>query len=201
MKSPKRSAVHYLQRLNRSRHSLWLISLMSFLETIIVPIPIEVVLIPYMAANRRRLWLIATLVLAACVAASLVGYGIGYLFYQSVGAWAIETFGWQQAYESYRQLFQSHGFVAILLVGILPIPFQIAMIAAGLSGYPIWLFVLATLIARGLRYYGLAWLVHAFGEEAKHWWRRHAVLTSLGAAAVVAAFVLGTNFLAGQLMS
>lgn len=174
---------------------------MSFLETIIVPIPIEVVLIPYMAANRSRIWLIATLVTAACIAASLVGYGVGYLFFQSIGTWFIETFDYRSAYESYRAFFSSHGFLAVLVVGVLPIPFQIAMIAAGLSAYPVHLFVLATLIARGLRYYGLSWLVYAFGENAKDLWHRHAVLVSLGAAVGVAVLVVGTNMLANRVMS
>jgi membrane protein YqaA with SNARE-associated domain len=169
---------------------------MSFLETIIVPIPIEVVLIPFMAANRRRIWLIASVTLAGCVIASLLGYGVGMLLYQSVGTWFIEAMGYEQAYEGFRAFFDQHGFLAILVVGIVPIPFQVAMITAGLSGYPLPLFVLATLIARGIRYYGLAWLVARFGSRAKQVWREHALLASVGAAALIAGVVLVGDYLA-----
>ena len=170
---------------------------MSFLETIIVPIPIEVVLIPFMAANRHRIWRIASATLAGCVAASLLGYGVGMLLYQSVGTWFIDTLGYQDAYEGFRVFFDKHGFLAILVVGIVPIPFHIAIITAGLAGYPLPLFVLATLISRGIRYYGLAWLVCRFGERARDLWREHAVLASMGAAAIVAAIFVTGNYLAG----
>ncbi len=62
--------------------------------------------------------------------------------------------GMEQSYQAFQGFFDQYGFAAILAIGILPIPFQVAMITAGLSGYPIALFALAALIARGLRYYG-----------------------------------------------
>lgn len=193
-------ARRWLARLKRSKRALWLISLMSFLETIIVPIPIEVVLIPFMAANRHRIWLIATLVTGACVLASLLGYGVGQLLYQSVGTWLIETLGYESAFEQFTQLFERHGFLAILLVGLLPIPFQVAMILAGVSGYPVHLFLLATLIARGIRYYGLAWLVWRFGGKAQVLWREHALLASVGGALVLATLAVAGNYLASVVM-
>jgi membrane protein DedA with SNARE-associated domain len=71
------------------------------------------------------------------------------------------------------------------------------MITAGLSGYPIVMFVVATLIARGLRYFGLAWLVHRFGHRVLVLWKRHALVTSLVAGVVVLAVALGMQALAG----
>ncbi len=189
-------ARRWLERLNGSRHMLWLLAVLSFLETLIVPVPIELVLIPLMAVNRQRLWRIATVTTAGCLAASLVGYGVGMALYQSVGVWFIDTLGMQDAYQAYQGFFDQYGFIAILTLGILPIPFQVAMITAGLSGYPITLFVLAALIARGLRYYGLAWLVWRFGPGVERLWRRHAVATSLVAGSVVLGVALGMQALA-----
>lgn len=193
-------ARRWFYRLSNSRHVLWFLGLVSFLETIIVPIPIEVVLIPLMAANRSRIWALATVTTLGCLLASVVGYGVGMVLYQSVGTWFIETMGMQQGYQAFQSFFDQYGFVAILAVGIVPIPFQVAMITAGLSGYPIHLFVLAALIARGIRYYGLAWLVYRFGERAQHLWQKHALLTSLGAAAAVIALSLGMQALGNALL-
>lgn len=183
-------ASRYLEKLNRSRHPLWIIGVLSFLETIIIPIPIELILIPMMAANRRRIWLIATITFGGCLAAAIVGYGVGMVLYESVGRWFLETMGYERAYESFKAFFGRQGFVAILAVGVVPIPFQVAMITAGLAGYSFQLFVLAAGIARGIRYFGLAWLVARFGDRAKRLWQRHALATSLAAAAVVAALYL-----------
>lgn len=194
------SARRWLERLNRSKHMLWLLATLSFLETIIVPVPIELVLIPLMAVNRDRIWRIATVTTAGCVAASLVGYGVGMVLYQSVGTWFIEAMGMQNAYQAFQGFFDQYGFIAILTLGILPIPFQVAMITAGLSGYPLPLFVLAALIARGLRYYGLAWLVLRFGPKVERLWRHHAVATSLVAGLVVLSVALGMQWLAARVI-
>lgn len=179
---------------------MWFLAVASFMETIIVPIPIEVVLIPLMAINRDRIWRLAAVTTLGCLAAALVGYGVGMALYQSVGTWFIESMGMQSGYQAFQTFFDQYGFVAILAVGIVPIPFQIAMITAGVSGYPIFLFVLAALIARGIRYYGLAWLILGFGRRAEDIWRRHAVTASLAAAAILIAISLGMQALANRIM-
>ena len=95
MTSAPTRARRWLERLNGSKHMLWLLALFSFLETLIVPVPIELVLIPLMALNRQRVWRIATVTTAGCLAASLLGYGVGMVLYQSVGTWFIDTMGMQ----------------------------------------------------------------------------------------------------------
>ena len=187
----------WFERINGSKNMLWLLGTLSFLETIILPIPLELVLIPLMAANKQRIWLLATVTTAGCLIASLVGYGVGMLLFQSIGTWFIEFMGMEQSYQSFQTFFDQYGFAAILAIGILPIPFQVAMITAGLSGYPVLLFALAALIARGLRYFGLAWLVHRFGSRVLLLWKQQALVTSLVAGVVVLAVALGMQALAG----
>ncbi|MCR8915482.1 DedA family protein [Marinobacter panjinensis] len=200
MKFRSRRAQRWFDRINDSRHMMWFLGVVSFLETIIVPIPIEVVLIPLMALNRDCIWRLAAATTLGCLVAALVGYGVGMALYQSVGIWFIESMGMQSGYESFQTFFDQHGFVAILALGIVPVPFQIAMITAGAAGYPIYLFVLAALIARGIRYYGLAWLILRFGKRAEDLWRRHAVIASLAAAAVLIAISLGLQALANRII-
>ncbi|NVF14719.1 YqaA family protein [Vreelandella maris] len=187
----------WFERINGSKNMLWLLGTLSFLETIILPIPLELVLIPLMAANKHRIWLLATVTTAGCLIASLVGYGVGMLLFQSIGTWFIEFMGMEQSYQSFQTFFDQYGFAAILAIGILPIPFQVAMITAGLSGYPVLLFALAALIARGLRYFGLAWLVHRFGSRVLMLWKQQALATSLVAGVVVLVVALGMQALAG----
>lgn len=173
---------------DHSKHTDWVLTGASFAETIIVPIPMELILIPYMIRRRERIWWTATIVLLGCLAAAMVGYAIGALFMQSIGNWAIESFGWQQDFEAFRTWFQNSGFIAILAVGIAPIPFQVAMLTAGTTGYPVLLFLAAAVLARGTRYYGLALLVHLFGDKALHLWKSHS--NTVGYAALAAALAI-----------
>lgn len=174
-------------RIRGSRRALWVLFAASFAETIIVPIPIELVLIPFMVTNRHRLWRTATMVTAGCLLAAVVGYGVGYLFFDTVGQDIVAGLGWAEQMEKFRTLFDQYGFWAIIAVGVIPIPFQVAMLAAGAAGYSIVLFVVAATIARGIRYYGLALLVHAVGGRAEALWKRNKLAASLVAAVVLLA--------------
>ena len=169
----------WLTRLREARHKSALLFTGSFLESTVVPVPIEVILIPFMVAERARVWRIATVTLLGCLLGALLGYAIGYFVFESLGRGIIEGAGWTEELSAFRELFAAQGFWAILVVGLLPIPFQVAMLAAGAAAYPLAWFVLATLIARGLRYYGLAWLVRHYGHTALRRWQRHKLSTSL----------------------
>ena len=184
----------WLARLSQSKKALWVLFWASFAETIVVPIPIEVILIPFMATNRHRIWLIAAVVTAGCLAASVVGYGIGYFFFDTLGRAAIDAMGWGAGMDRFRELFAEWGFWAVIAVGIIPIPFQVAMLAAGAAAYPILWFVIAATIARGMRYFGLATLVWAVGDKAEDIWRNHKTSAAIAATLVVVA-VLGAMLL------
>ena len=179
----------WLDRLANSKKALPVLTAASFAETLIVPIPIELILIPFMALNRNRIWTTALVVTLGCVAASVVGYFIGYLFYGSAGRWAIEAMGWSAGMEQFRALFSEWGFLAIIAVGIIPIPFQVAMLAAGAAAYPLPLFILAASLARGLRYFGLAALVWWLGEDAERLFRKHS--RTVGVALLIVAGLVG----------
>lgn len=178
------------RRLTESRWPMVTMFWASFAETIIVPIPIEVVLIPFMLARRHQVWWVATVVTAGCLLGAIVGYGVGFFFFEQIGRWLLDSMGWSDAFDRFQTLFQDHGFFAILAIGVIPIPFQVAMLAAGMAKYPFLLFLLAAVIARGIRYYGLALLVLTFGDRAIAMWREHAGRAALVAGAVVIVLVI-----------
>lgn len=186
-----------IQRALQSRYGMPVLFEASFLETTIVPIPIEVVLIPFMVANRDRIWWIATVALAGCLVGALLGYGVGYFLFESLGRWLIETAGWQPQFAAFQQQFRAHGFWAIVAVAITPIPFQVAMLLAGMTGYTLGLFALAALAGRSVRYYGLAVLVLVFGGMALRMWRQHSRAASMIALVVVLVLAMSIKLLIG----
>ncbi len=123
-----------------SKHMLKSITVASFLESTIVPIPLEAVLVPLMQARREKLWLIALN---------------------------------PEQFEQVKQKMQAQGFWFVLTLGIVPIPFQIAMLAAGATKYSIFLFLLATVIARSIRYFALAAVVYYAGNQAERVIQKH----------------------------
>lgn len=155
----------HLRRLADARQAQPLLVWLSFLEAIVVPIPLEAVLVPYMLARRDILWRIAGLALAGFLVAAVVGYLVGALAFNTLGIWLIETMGWQEAFADVQQLFVRHGFWALVLIGLLPIPSQVAMLAGGAFGFSLPLFMAAMALSRGVRYFGLALLVVLLGPR------------------------------------
>lgn len=192
-----RRVQRWLKRLKTSRHKDRLLFTASFLETLIVPIPIELVLVPYMLSERHRLWWIATVALAGCLLAAGLGYAFAWGFMAGPGTWLIEAMGWSDAWTAFQDTFAREGFWAIVAVGVTPIPFQVAILTAGATKYSIPLFLAAAALARGLRYYGLALLVRLFGARAMRLWVNHKITASLTAAVLVAAFWGGSMLLGG----
>ncbi|MFD1383862.1 YqaA family protein [Rhodanobacter aciditrophus] len=145
----------------------------SFLESTVVPIPLEAVMVPLMQASREKLWLIALMATLGCLIGALAGYGLGYFLFDLVGDWVIETFSNPEQFEMVKSKMESQGFWFVLTLGIVPIPFQIAMLAAGATQYSIIGFLAATVIARSIRYFGLASVVYFAGNKAEDLIKQH----------------------------
>jgi len=75
-----------------SKNMLSGITFASFLESTIVPIPLEAVLIPLMQSRREKIWLIALMATLGCLIGALFGYALGYYLFDIVGDWIITTF-------------------------------------------------------------------------------------------------------------
>lgn len=172
-------------RLINSRHMLWGLGVASFLEAILIPIPLEAVLIPAMQANRQRIWALATAALIGCVAGAIVGYAVGYFLFEAVGQTLVDWLSSPEQYEQIREQMNRRGFWFVLSIGVIPVPFQVAMLAAGATAYSIPLFLLATGLARALRYYGLALLVWKFGDRAEELFKQHKLMSVIVISLVV----------------
>ena len=158
-----------------SKHMLSGITIASFLESTIVPIPLEAVMVPLMQAQREKLWLIALMATLGCVVGALFGYALGYYLFDAVGDWVISAFSSPEQFENVKQKMHNQGFWFVITLGIVPIPFQIAMLAAGATKYSLGLFLLASAIARSIRYFGLAIVVYYAGNQAERIISKHKV--------------------------
>ncbi|MBC06004.1 VTT domain-containing protein [Thalassospira sp.] len=152
-----------LAKLAEGRKGLGGISVASFLETTIIPIPIEVIVAPIMAASRTRGFIVATVTLAGSVLGALALYLLAWILFDEFAQPLIDMVGGQQQFDDLQGQFEEGGFWVVFAISITPVPMQIAALAAGAASYPFWLFVIAITVSRALRYYGLWLLVLGFG--------------------------------------
>lgn len=167
------------QRLVHSKYMLPGVGLASFLESTIIPIPLETILLPLMQARRKQIIAISTMALAGCILGAFGGYTIGYYIFDAVGDQIISLVSTQEQFESVKQQMQQRGFWFVLTVGIAPVPFQIAMLAAGALKYSLLLFLIATTLSRAVRYYALGLLVYWAGNRAQELFERHKISVTI----------------------
>jgi uncharacterized membrane protein YdjX (TVP38/TMEM64 family) len=79
----------------------------------------------------------------------------------------------------------------ILVKGLTPIPYKIVTIAAGAAGFNFALFMGASLITRGARFFLEAALLNRFGEPARRFIdRRLGWITGVVAVGIIAGFII-----------
>jgi membrane protein YqaA with SNARE-associated domain len=148
-------------------YATWLMGLVSFVESSFFPVPPDVMLIPMSLARPERAWFYATVCTLTSVAGGVLGYFIGAVLYDSVGAWLIHLYGYGNKVEAFREAYAQWGTWIILIKGVTPIPYKIVTIASGFAGYNFFLFVVLSLVARGMRFYLLAFLLNRYGDQAR----------------------------------
>jgi membrane protein YqaA with SNARE-associated domain len=171
-------------------HAMWTMGAISFAESSFFPVPPDVMLIPMALARPERAYFMAAWCTAASVLGGLVGYAIGALLYDSVGAWLMQLYGYTDKVEGFRAAYAEWGALIILLKGLTPIPYKVVTITSGFAGYNLALFILFSIIARAGRFFMLAFLLHRYGEQARIIIeKRLGLWVTLGAAVVVIGLV------------
>ncbi|MCQ3943310.1 MAG: DedA family protein, partial [Alphaproteobacteria bacterium] len=145
----------------------WIMGGVSFVESSFFPIPPDAMLIPMSLARPDRAYSYAFLCTWTSVLGGILGYAIGAVLYDSVGTWLIGLYGYGDKVEAFREAYNRYGAWIILLKGLTPIPYKIVTITSGFAGYNLLLFVLFSVITRGMRFYFLAFLLNRYGERAR----------------------------------
>ncbi len=180
-----RRLYNWTMRLAEGPNALFALIAVSFAESSFFPVPPDTLLIPMVLANRQRAWVLALWSTAASVLGGLVGYGIGALLYDSVGKWIIDLYGYGQGIEQFREVYAKWGAWIILLKGLTPIPYKLVTIASGFAGFNFGLFIILSMITRGLRFFIVAGLLYMYGEPIRNFIEHRLGTVTVGMLAVI----------------
>ncbi|MGD8330792.1 MAG: YqaA family protein [Acidobacteriota bacterium] len=170
---------------------VWALMGISFAESSFFPIPPDILLIPLcLAAPRKSLWY-ATLCTAASVVGGMFGYVIGYLFFDSVGDWIIEVYRLHDFFNTVGGWYASYAGWIVCVAGFTPIPYKVFTIAAGFFKVSFPIFVIASAVGRGGRFFLVAGLLAWLGEPMRDFIDRYFnLLTVLLAVLFVGGFLV-----------
>jgi membrane protein YqaA with SNARE-associated domain len=168
----------WMMRMAASRRAPWALALVSFIESSFFPIPPDVMLIPMILSRREQAWWYASIATVASVVGGLLGYAIGYYFYDTVGLPILKFYGREHALDSFIAFVHTYGVPAVIIKGMTPIPFKVVTIAAGVAKMDLLAFIGASIIARAMRFYLVAGLLYFFGEPIREFIERRLMLVT-----------------------
>ena len=169
----------YKKCLNLASHksSKYYLALVSFIESSFFPIPPDVMVVPMVISKKNdfiKIFLIATIF---SVLGGILGYFIGAFFFD-IGMQIMSIYNYENKLINLKNdLISSEGFYAwlgiLFLAGFTPLPYKVFTIASGLIGFNILVFVLISLISRGLRFFIVSYLSYKFGELFTEFMNKH----------------------------
>lgn len=143
------------------------LALVSFAESSFFPIPPDLLLFPMTLQTPHHAWRLAIICTIASVLGGIAGYVLGYAFFENIGIHIINFYELNEQFDKFGTLYNRWGIVIILIAGFTPIPYKVFTIASGIWAINLPLFVVASLIARGARYFLVCWLTKRFGTPIK----------------------------------
>jgi membrane protein YqaA with SNARE-associated domain len=162
----------------------------SFIESSFFPIPPDVMLVPMVIANRAKAWWFASVATIGSVIGGAFGYAIGYFFFEQVGLPILNFYGKAASFNDFAQWFNEWSVWIIVIKGMTPFPYKVLTITAGVTHMPFLEFMLASVIARAMRFYLVAGLLYFFGEPIRDFIeKRLSLVTTVFVVLLVGGFV------------
>lgn len=143
--------------------------LIAMAESIFFPIPPDVLLLALCVGMPKKSFKYALICTAGSVFGAMIGFGLGAFAWEVVDSWFIPTIFSEEAFNNVADLYAKWNFWLVFTAGFTPLPYKLITISAGvclgLSEFGI--FVLASAISRGLRFFLVAALIWKFGAPIK----------------------------------
>ena len=158
----------------RKSAEAWL-AFISLIESSIFPIPADVLFVPMVLARRDRAWRYALVATVTSVVGGVLGWYLGHYAYEAIARPILEFYGRLEDFEALRNSATSRDAILLLLItsGLAHLPpMKVVTILSGAAGVDLGLFVASAILARGGRFFLLAWLLRRYGEPIKEFIER-----------------------------
>ena len=124
-------------------------------------------LITMIVATPKKAWKIAGAATAGSVLGGYFGYIIGVYFFDLIARPILDFYGYLQQFEAFQGYYHEWGAWIVFGAGVTPFPYKVITIASGVVGLNIWVFGAASVLARGIRFFLVAWLLKRYGYSMK----------------------------------
>jgi len=178
-RNPLRRFYNWVLGWAESRYGVLALFIVAFAESSFFPIPPDALLIPLCLGRRKKALKFALVCTVGSVLGALFGYFLGWALYEPVAEPAIRWFGLTAQFEHVQGLYHEYAGLAVGAAALTPLPYKLFTIGAGLCGINLFVFILASVIFRGLRFFAEALFLWKFGERIRNFIERYFWLATL----------------------
>ena len=165
--------------LSSKDNALLFLFIVAFIESSFFPIPPDIMLIPMILATPNKAWRIAATATIASVLGGYLGYGIGIFAFDLIAKPILEFYNAMQQFHEFENYYHEYGAWIVFGAGITPFPYKIITIASGVVHLDPIIFGIASVLARGMRFFLVAWLLKKFGAPMKIFIEKHLGILSI----------------------
>ena len=162
-----RQTYDYIINLSGKQNALVWLAVISFVESSFFPIPPDIMLIPMILATPKKAWKIAGVCTISSIFGAYLGYIIGVYFFELIAEPLLNFYGYLEKFNEFTHLYEEYGAWIVFGAGITPFPYKIITIASGVVHLNLAVFTVASILARGLRFFLIAWLLKTYGEKMR----------------------------------
>ena len=174
-------------------YGLQALAILALAESSFFPIPPDPLLIALCLGATGRALRFAAVTTIASVVGGLLGYAIGAVVWGSVSGFFFDYVPGvtPEAFATVQGYYDRWDFWAVFLAGLTPLPYKVFTISAGVFAINFPVFVLASVLSRGLRFFLVAGLIYRYGESISSFIDRYFnVLTWVFGLLLILGFVL-----------
>ncbi|MBV2144674.1 DedA family protein [Falsochrobactrum sp. TDYN1] len=175
----------------------WWLAIIAFIESSVFLVPADVLYLPMALARPERAWRYALVATIASVLGGIAGWYLGFYAYEQIAKPVLEIYGKLDTFEQLRGSTSADMILLMLItsgLAHLP-PIKVVTILAGAAGINIWLFIASAIVARGARFFFLAWLLQRYGEPIREFIEKRLALIASAAAALLIGLFFAVKYL------
>jgi membrane protein YqaA with SNARE-associated domain len=163
--------------------------ILAFSESVFFPIPPDILLIALALGCTGKSFRFALTCTIGSVTGALIGYAVGHFtwitasgqftgfanfFFTNIPGFSINLF------DNIKALFNQWDFWVIFTAGFTPIPYKVFTITAGVFDLNLMMFIIASIISRGARFFLVAFLIWKFGPDIKQFIEKYLNMIAMG---------------------
>ena len=165
--------------LSAKPNAMFFLFLVAFAESSFFPIPPDVMIIPMVLATPNKAWRIASCATIASILGGYFGYGVGVFAFDLIAKPILEFYHAFEQFHQFENYYHEYGAWIVFGAGITPFPYKIITIASGVVHLDLVVFTIASVLARGMRFFLVAWLLKKYGPPMKIFIEKHLGILSI----------------------